>query len=85
MRTSRWTQACPAWRGDLAAYLVGALDPQPSAAMRRHLGACPACAAEFEDLVPVVSRLALLAPIGAGEQGGPPAAVWMPAGDAGPP
>ena len=61
MRASRWAQACPAWRGDLAAYLVGALDPQPSAAMRRHLGACPACEAEYEDLVPVVSWLALLA------------------------
>jgi anti-sigma factor RsiW len=56
-------QACPAWRGDLAAYLVGALDPQPSDAMRRHLSACPACEAEFEDLVPVVSRLALLAAV----------------------
>ena len=63
MRTSRWAQACPAWRGDLAAYLVGALDPQPSDAMRRHLSACPACEAEFEDLVPVVSRLALLAAV----------------------
>jgi len=59
--TSRGAQACPAWRGDLAAYLVGALDPQPSAAMRRHLGSCPACEAEFADLVPVVSWLALLA------------------------
>ena len=63
MRTSKLAQACPAWRGDLAAYLVGALDPQPSDAMRRHLSACPACAAEFEDLVPVVSRLALLAAV----------------------
>jgi anti-sigma factor RsiW len=61
VRTSKLAQACPAWRGDLAAYLVGALDPQPSAAMRRHLGACPACDAEFADLVPVVSWLALLA------------------------
>jgi anti-sigma factor RsiW len=69
--TSRWAQACPAWRGDLAAYLVGALDPQPSAAMRRHLGACPACEAEFADLAPVVSSLALLArPVPASE---PPA------------
>jgi anti-sigma factor RsiW len=59
--TSRWSQACPAWRGDLAACLVGALDPQPSAAVRRHLSTCPACEAEFEDLVPVVSWLALLA------------------------
>ena len=73
MRTSRWARACPAWRGDLAAYLVGALDPQPSAAMRRHLGACPACEAEYEDLAPVVSSLALLAsPAQAGE---PPAAT----------
>ena len=63
MRTSKLAQACPAWRGDLAAYLVGALDPQPSDAMRRHLSACPACEAEFEDLVPVVSRLALLAAV----------------------
>ena len=71
MRTSRWAQACPAWRGDLAAYLVGALDPQPSAAVRRHLGSCPACEAEFVDLVPVVSWLALLArPVQASE---PPA------------
>jgi len=63
VRTSKLAQACPAWRGDLAAYLVGALDPQPSDAMRRHLSACPACEAEFEDLVPVVSRLALLAAV----------------------
>jgi len=61
VKTSRWAQACPAWRGDLAAYLVGALDPQPAAAMRRHLGACRACEAEFKDLVPVVDSLALLA------------------------
>jgi anti-sigma factor RsiW len=60
VRTSRWTQACPGWRGDLAAYLVGALDPQACAAVRRHLGTCPACEAEYQDLAPVVSRLALL-------------------------
>lgn len=55
-------QACPGWRGDLAAYLVGALDPQARAAVRRHLGCCPACRAEYENLAPVVGRLALLAP-----------------------
>ena len=70
MRTSKLAQACPAWRGDLAAYLVGALDPQPSAAMQSHLSACPACQAEFEDLVPVVSRLALLAAVDAGSPSG---------------
>lgn len=62
MRTSKWTQACPGWRGDLGAYLVGALDPHACAAVRRHLGICAACEAEYEDLVPVVSCLALLTP-----------------------
>jgi anti-sigma factor RsiW len=60
VRTSRWTQACPRWREDLAAYLVGALDPQARAAVRRHLATCPACQAEHEDLAPVVSWLARL-------------------------
>ena len=62
MRTSRRTPACPGWRGDLAAYLVGALDPQASAAVRHHLGTCPGCDAEYQDLAPVVSWLALLIP-----------------------
>jgi anti-sigma factor RsiW len=62
VRASRWTQACPRWRDDLAAYLVGALGPQACAAVRCHLGTCPACQAEYEDLVPVVSWLALLTP-----------------------
>lgn len=52
-------QACHRWRGDLAAYLVGALDPRPGAAVRRHLVACPACQAEYDDLAMVVIRLAL--------------------------
>jgi anti-sigma factor RsiW len=62
VRTKRGTQACPRWRGDLAAYLVGALDPQACAAVRRHLAACPACQADYEALVPVVIRLAQLTP-----------------------
>ena len=63
-------QACPRWRGDIAACLVGALDAQACAAVRRHLGTCPACQAEYENLVPVVGRLDLL---------GPPAAPPGPA------
>jgi anti-sigma factor RsiW len=55
-------QACPGWRGDLAAYLVGALDPQARATVRRHLDCCPACRAEYENLAPVVDRLARLTP-----------------------
>jgi anti-sigma factor RsiW len=62
VRTSRWTQACPGWRDDLATYVLGALDPQECAAVRRHLGTCPACQAEYESLLPVVSWLALLTP-----------------------
>lgn len=52
-------KACPSWRGDLAAYLVGALDPHASAAVRHHLSTCPACQAEYEDLAIVVICLAL--------------------------
>jgi anti-sigma factor RsiW len=55
-------QTCPGWRGALAAHLVGALDPQACAAVRRHLGTCPACQAEYDNLVPVVGWLALLGP-----------------------
>ena len=55
MTNQQMSQACPGRRGDLAAYLVGALDPPASDAVRRHLGTCPACQAEYEDLVPVVS------------------------------
>jgi len=55
-------QACPGWRGDLAACLVGALDLQADAAVRCHLGICPACRAEYDDLAPVVVQLALLGP-----------------------
>jgi anti-sigma factor RsiW len=62
MRTSRWTQACPGWRDDLAACLVGALDPQACTAVRRHLGTCVACQAEYENLLPVIGWLALLTP-----------------------
>jgi hypothetical protein len=69
VRTGRWIWACPGWRDDLAAYLVGALDPQACTALRHHLGTCPACQAEYEDLVPVVGWLALLTSPGPGNMG----------------
>jgi anti-sigma factor RsiW len=53
--------AC-SWRGDLAAYLVGALDPRARTAVRSHLGLCPPCHAEYKELAPVVRRLAQLRP-----------------------
>jgi hypothetical protein len=46
-------QDCASSRDDLAAYVLGALDGQECAAMKRHLMACPGCRAEYEDLLPV--------------------------------
>jgi hypothetical protein len=47
------SQACGRWRGDIGAYIVGALDAGASADVRRHLRACAECSSEYEDLLPV--------------------------------
>ena len=47
------SQGCATWHDDLGAYVIGALDNQERAAMRRHLAACPACRTNYEDLLPV--------------------------------
>lgn len=47
------SQACARWRGDIGAYIVGALDSRASADVRRHLRACQNCRSEYEDLLPV--------------------------------
>ncbi len=47
------SQACEGWRGEIGAYVVGALEPGAGARVRRHLRTCRTCRAEFEDLVPV--------------------------------
>ncbi len=47
------SQACARWRGDIGAYIVGALDSGASADVRRHLRACADCRSEYEDLLPV--------------------------------
>ena len=46
-------QGCVAWRDDLGVYVIGALDGEERARMRRHLAACPACRTDYEDLLPV--------------------------------
>jgi hypothetical protein len=56
------SQACSAWRGDIGAYVVGALSSQAGARLRRHLETCPACRADYQDLVPVRDWLELAAP-----------------------
>jgi hypothetical protein len=52
------SQGCIEWRGDLGAYVIGALDREERAAMRRHLAACRACRDDYEDLLPVRDWLA---------------------------
>ena len=52
------SQGCAEWRGDLGAYVIGALDLDERAAIRGHLAACPACRAEYADLLPVRDWLA---------------------------
>ena len=45
------SHGCAEWRDDLGAYVIGALEEDEHAAMRRHLAACPACRADYEDLL----------------------------------
>jgi Putative zinc-finger len=56
------SQACAGWRGDIGAYVVGALSPVEAARMRRHLRNCAACRAEYEDLIPVPHWLSRMNP-----------------------
>ena len=46
------------WQEELGAYLVGALEPDEADRMRRHLGECPQCRAQYAELAPVVGLLA---------------------------
>jgi len=50
---------CDDMRIDLGAYVLGALDPDEAAAMRRHLLECPECAAERDALAPMPGLLTL--------------------------
>jgi anti-sigma factor RsiW len=52
------TQGCPRWRDDLAMFVIGALDGEERAAMKRHLATCRRCRADYQDLVPVRDWLA---------------------------
>lgn len=46
-------QDCARRRGDLGAYILGALDREESATMRGHLADCAACRTAYEYLLPV--------------------------------
>lgn len=59
------SQSCAQWRGDIGAYIVDALDGPACDRVARHLAACAGCRADYDELVPVRDRLALLAvPVG---------------------
>jgi hypothetical protein len=58
------SQACAMWRGDIGAYIVGALDRAGCARVLGHLEACAGCRADYHDLLPVRDWLTRLAPHG---------------------
>jgi anti-sigma factor RsiW len=66
------TQACAMWRGDIGAYIVGALDGEASARVRRHLRACRACRDDYHALVPVRDWLGWLVLAGEPDTGDRP-------------
>jgi hypothetical protein len=52
--------SCAQWRGEIGAYIVGALDGRARARVSRHLVACPGCRAEYDELLPVRDWLSQL-------------------------
>jgi anti-sigma factor RsiW len=54
-------QACAEWRGEIGAYIVGALDEDAAAAVSHHVATCPGCRSEYDDLAPVRGWLRRLA------------------------
>ena len=56
------SQACAGWRGDIGAYIVGALGPVEAAKVKRHLRGCAACQADYQDLLPVRDWLGRMNP-----------------------
>jgi anti-sigma factor RsiW len=50
---------CDHLRPDLGAYVLGGLDPDEAAAVRRHLETCEDCAAELDALAPLPGLLSL--------------------------
>jgi anti-sigma factor RsiW len=67
------SQACADWRGDIGAYIVGALSAAGGAQVRRHLENCTACRADYQDLLPVRDLLDRAAPLDAASRDDLPA------------
>jgi anti-sigma factor RsiW len=54
------SSSCAQWRGDIGAYIVGALNGGARDEVTRHLAACAGCRADYDELVPVREWLGLL-------------------------
>jgi hypothetical protein len=61
---------CDHVRPEIGGYVLGALEPEETAAVREHLASCAECAAEHAQLAGLPRLLALAAPIA---EAGPPA------------
>lgn len=70
------SHSCPRWRGDIGAYLVGALDDSARDRVGRHLATCPGCRADHDELAPVRDRLNCLTPAAGGPGPGRGADYW---------
>lgn len=70
------SQACATWRGDVGAYLVGALGGDARAQVIAHLEACAGCRSEYEELVPVRGLLSQLAGPDAAPRAGGRGKFW---------
>ena len=70
------SQACAQWRGDVGAYLVGALAGDARVQVIAHLEACAGCRREYDELIPVRGLLSQLAGPDAAPRAGGPGRFW---------
>ena len=74
------SHSCAQWRGEIGAYVVGALDGGARDQVARHLAACAGCRADYDELVPVRDWLGLLAVTTGRLEPGPAGPPPRPAG-----
>jgi anti-sigma factor RsiW len=70
------SRACAVWRGDVGAYLVGALDDDARARVIAHLETCAGCRSDYDELAPVRGLLSQLAGPDAAPRAGGPGRFW---------
>jgi hypothetical protein len=63
--------SCAQWRGDIGAYVVGALDARDHGRVTRHLAECRGCRADYDELIQVRDCLDRLDLTTAGADTGP--------------